>query len=113
MSFKDGHLTSFCFLHWACLVSPKYTFPSPEDLPDPGIEPGSSALQADALPSEPPGKPEEKNRCIQRFALFTEVYYKEHRTGIWELMHLSLNRWVKLCNLFKGTVYLMYLMLYA
>ena len=88
-------------------------FPSPGDLPDPGIEPGSSALQADALPSEPPGKPEEKNRCIQRFALFTEVYYKEHRTGIWELMHLSLNRWVKLCNLFKGTVYLMYLMLYA
>ena len=29
-------------------------FPSPEDLPDPGIEPGSPALQADALPSEPP-----------------------------------------------------------
>ena len=31
-------------------------FPSPGDLPDPGIEPGSPALQADALPSEPPGK---------------------------------------------------------
>ena len=30
-------------------------FPSPGDLPDPGIELGSSALQADALPSEPPG----------------------------------------------------------
>ena len=29
-------------------------FPSPGDLPDPGIEPGSPALQADALPSEPP-----------------------------------------------------------
>ena len=28
-------------------------FPSPGDLPDPGIEPGSPALQADALPSEP------------------------------------------------------------
>ena len=27
-------------------------FPSPGDLPKPGIEPGSSALQADALPSE-------------------------------------------------------------
>ena len=27
------------------------------DLPDPGIEPGFPALQADALPSEPPGKP--------------------------------------------------------
>ena len=32
-------------------------FSSPGDLPDPGIEPGSPALQADALPSEPPGKP--------------------------------------------------------
>ena len=27
-------------------------FPSPEDLPDPGIEPGSPALQADSLLSE-------------------------------------------------------------
>ena len=32
-------------------------FPSPGDLPDPGIKPGSPALQADSLPSEPPGKP--------------------------------------------------------
>ena len=31
--------------------------PSPGHLPDPGIEPGSSALWADALSSEPPGKP--------------------------------------------------------
>ena len=30
--------------------------PSPGDLPDPGIELGSPALQADTLPSEPPGK---------------------------------------------------------
>ena len=30
-------------------------FPSPGDLPDPGIEFRSSALQADSLPSEPPG----------------------------------------------------------
>ena len=27
-------------------------FPSPGDLPDPGIEPGSPALQADSLPTE-------------------------------------------------------------
>ena len=30
-------------------------FPFPGDLPDPGIELGSPTLQADALPSEPPG----------------------------------------------------------
>ena len=32
-------------------------FPSSGNLPDPGIEPGSPALQADSLLSEPPGKP--------------------------------------------------------
>ena len=31
-------------------------FPSPGDLPNPGIDPPSPALQADDLPSEPPGK---------------------------------------------------------
>ena len=36
-------------------------FPSPGDLPDPGIEPGSPALQANALTSEPPGKQETSN----------------------------------------------------
>ena len=33
-------------------------FPSPGDLPDPGFEPGSPALEADALTSDPPGKPQ-------------------------------------------------------
>ena len=37
--------------YWSGLL-----FPSPGDLPDPGIKPGSLALQADSLPSEPPGK---------------------------------------------------------
>ena len=32
-------------------------FPSPGNLPDPGIEPGSPTLRAAALPSELPGKP--------------------------------------------------------
>ena len=38
--------------HWSGLP-----FPSPGDLPNPGIEPRSSALQTGALPSELPGKP--------------------------------------------------------
>ena len=37
-------------------------FPSPGDLPDPGIEPGSPSLQADALTSQPPGKPFKQQR---------------------------------------------------
>ena len=32
-------------------------FPSPGDLPDPGIKPLSPTLRTDALPSEPPGNP--------------------------------------------------------
>ena len=38
--------------HWSRL-----SFPAPGDLPDPEIKPGYTALQADSLPSEPPGKP--------------------------------------------------------
>ena len=37
-------------------------FLSPGDLPGPGIEPRSPAFQADALTSEPPGKPKERQR---------------------------------------------------
>ena len=35
----------------------RFLCPSPGDLPYPGIKPGSPALQADSLLSEPPGKP--------------------------------------------------------
>ena len=34
-----------------------FYFPSPGDLPNPGIEPRSPTLQVDSLPAEPPGKP--------------------------------------------------------
>ena len=34
----------------------EWVAPSPGDLPDPGIKPGSPALQADSLPPEPPRK---------------------------------------------------------
>ena len=37
-------------------------FPSPGDLPDAGITPGSPAFQADALTSEPPGNPAKLSR---------------------------------------------------
>ena len=41
-----------CWSGWPC--------PPPGDLPNPGIKPKSSALQADSFPSEPPGKPKTK-----------------------------------------------------
>jgi len=39
-------------------------FPSPGDIPDPGIKPGSPALQADSLPAKTQGKP-----CLGRGSL--------------------------------------------
>ena len=38
-------------------------FPSPGDLPDPGIKPGSPALQADSLPTELQGKACDRLTC--------------------------------------------------
>ena len=41
--------------------------PSPGDLPNPGIEPGSPALQADSLPSEPRGGFITSDQSVQIF----------------------------------------------
>ena len=45
-------------------------FPSPGDLPDPGIKPGSPTLDADALTSEPPGKPGPQIPFVSFFNVF-------------------------------------------
>ena len=49
------------FTSWATREAQEYwsgwPIPSPGDLPDPGIEPGSPTLQADSLPTELSGKP--------------------------------------------------------
>ena len=42
-------------------------FPSPGDLPSPGMEPRSSTLQVDSLPAEPQGKP--KNTGVGSLSL--------------------------------------------
>ena len=48
-------------------------FPSPGDLPDPGIEPGSPALQADSLASEPPGKTHITGKILILLLLLTWI----------------------------------------
>ena len=45
-------------------------FPSPGYLPDPGIEPGSPAFQADTLTSEPSGKPTSSRTNTQKICPF-------------------------------------------
>ena len=46
--------------------------PPPGDLPNPGIQPRSPALQADSLPSEPPGKP--KNTGVGTLSLLQGIF---------------------------------------
>ena len=59
-------------------------FPFPGDLPGPGIKPRSSALQADSLPSEPPGKPktlytiqQNIDQLVHRLRLYVNQRYSE------------------------------------
>ena len=47
---RQAHLSRQEYWSWL-------PFSSPGDLPDPGTEPQSPALQTDSLPTEPPGKP--------------------------------------------------------
>ena len=62
-------------------------FPSPADLPNPGIEPRSPALQVDSLPSEPPGKP----------SIYISIYY-QYTICIYTInILLSRFRRVRLC----------------
>ena len=60
---RDPHLTVACQASLSMGFSRQeywngLPFPSPGDHPDPGIKLGQPTLQADALPSEPPGKPQ-------------------------------------------------------
>ena len=47
-------------------------FPSPGDLPNPGVEPRSPTLQADSLPAEPQGKP--KNTGVGSLSLLQGIF---------------------------------------
>ena len=61
----------------------RYPFPSPRDLPDPGIEPGSPALQADSLPAEPQRKP--KNTRVGSLFLLQQIFLTQESN--WGLLH--------------------------
>ena len=47
-------------------------FPSPGDLPNPGVEPGSPALQKNSLPAEPQEKP--KNTGVGSLSLLQRIF---------------------------------------
>ena len=57
-------------------------FPSPEDLP--GMEPRPTALQADTLPSEPPGKPNINNKYYSHISDWKK--FKKENAFFWQDM---------------------------
>ena len=59
------------------------SFPSPGDLPDPGIKPRSPALQADPLLSEPPGN-------CEIFVFFCLAYFSQHNALKVHLISLNI-----------------------
>ena len=79
------------FTSWATREAQEYwsgqPIPSPGDLPDLGIEPGSPALPADSLPAEPPGKP--KNTGVGSPSLLQGTL--PTRESDWGPLH---HRWV-------------------
>ena len=58
-------------------------FPSPGDLPNPGIEPRSPALQVDSLPAEPQGKP--KSTGVSSLSLLQGIFKIQESN--WGLLH--------------------------
>ena len=60
-----------------------WSFSSPGDLPNPGIEPSPPALQADSLPAEPQGKP--KNTGVGRLSVLQEICLTRESNGV--LLH--------------------------
>ena len=58
-------------------------FPSPGDLPNPGIEPRSPVLQADSSPAEPQGKP--KNTEVGSLSLLQWIFLTQESN--WGLLH--------------------------
>ena len=64
---------------------PEYwsAFPSPGDLPNPGIEPRSPTLQLDSLPAEPQGKP--KNTEVGSLFLLQWIFLAQESS--WGLLY--------------------------
>ena len=57
-------------------------FPSPGDLPNPGIGPSSPALWADSLPTEPQGKPSGQYNKVKWNSHAAEIRVRTRNSGI-------------------------------
>ena len=79
-------------------------FPSPGDLPNPGIKPRSPASQTDSLPFEPPGKPicPSTDEWIKKlWYIYTMEYYSAIKRNTFESF---LTRWMNLEPIIQSEV---------
>ena len=65
--------------------------PPPGDLPNPGIEPRSPALQVDSLPSEPPGKP--KNTEVGSLSLLQGIFLTQESNQVFCIAGAFFTSW--------------------
>ena len=90
----SADVTTLRILRWNHFSMQEYwsglPFPSPQDLPDQGIEPRSPALQADALPSEPPGKlldlrvgPKSNTKCPCKRKAEGDLRHRNRKKATW------------------------------
>ena len=94
------------------------SFPSPGDLPNPGIELGSLALQADALPSEPPGKHGVTSKfglgvqnkagqrliefCQENALVIANTLFQQHKRRLYTWNHQMVNTKIRLIIFFEA-----------
>ena len=90
-----SHIAGRFFTSWATVKEQEYwsewPLPSPGDLPDPGIEPGSPALQVDSLPPKLWGKPMVYFAKNQRSLRARELMLLSYASGedSWESLGLQ------------------------
>ena len=77
------------------------SFPSPEDLPNPGIKPGFLALQADSFPSEPQGSPVYVYHVVFMYHLEAQIVSLGSGIGMRGKSYLSLN----VCQVLTRSLY--------
>ena len=98
-----SHIAGWFFTSWATREAQEYwsrlPIPSPGDLPDPGIEPGSPALQAYSLPTELSGKPR-RWRASWNFS-YTWRWWNAHSLSL-EVPNLKVHKegtyWIQTTN---------------
>ena len=91
-----------------------FPFPSPRNLPDPGIEPGLPELQVDSLPSEPPGigclVPKRISRnsyfpptVLRDLILCNPMYRSLPGSSVHELLQARMLEWIPIAFFFERT----------